>query len=100
MKKLTFMIGAATGFIVGSCMGRGPYDKLEGAARQVVNHPKVQTMLHSAADSAESVRDATLDATTDAIDDVSQAATRAIDETSKRFRNGAKEVASNVGNGA
>jgi hypothetical protein len=100
MKKFTFMMGMIVGFFVGSRMGRGPYEQLEGAARQVADHPKVQSALHTAADSAEAARDSALDATTGAIDDVSQAATAAMNETSKRIRNGSQDVASRVGNGA
>ncbi len=100
MKKFTFLIGLATGFIVGSRAGRGPYERLESSVRQAINQPKVQKTLHSAADGAESVRDAALDATTGAIDNVSDAATTAIDETSKRIRNGTQDVASKVRNNA
>jgi len=94
MKKITFLLGLATGFVLGSRTGRGPYEQLEGAVGQAVNQPKVQESLRSAADSAESVRDATLDAATEAIDNGSQAATRTIDETSKRMGNGTQRVAS------
>jgi hypothetical protein len=100
MKKFTFMMGMVVGFFAGSRMGRGPYEQLEGAARQVADHPKVQSALHSAADSAEAARDSAMDATTGAIDDVSQAATAAMNETSRRIRNGSQDVASKVGNGA
>lgn len=96
MKKLTFMFGLAIGFVLGSRMGRGPYEQLEGAARQVMNQPKVQSTLQSAADSAESVRDSALDATSDAIDGASRAATRTIDQASRQVKTGA----SNAGNGA
>ena len=100
MKKFTFLLGLATGFVLGSRTGRGPYEQLEGAVRQAVNQPKVQETLQSAADSAESVRDATLDAATGAIDDASQAATRTIDETSRRIKSGSQSVGSRAGNGA
>jgi gas vesicle protein len=100
MKKFTFLVGMATGFIVGSRAGRGPYEQLERSVRQAINHPKVQKTLHSAADGAESIRNAALDATTGAIDDASDVATTAIDETSKRIRNGTQGVASKVRNSA
>ncbi len=100
MKKFTFLIGMATGFVVGSRIGRGPYERLETSVRQAINQPKVQNTLHSAADRAKSVRDSALDATTETIDDVSDAATTAIDETSKRIRNGTQDVPSKVRNRA
>lgn len=100
MKKFTFLLGVATGFVLGSRTGRGPYEQLESAVRQAVNQPKVQETLHSAADSAESVRDTALDAATGAIDDASRAAARTIDETSKRVKSGSQSVATRAGNGA
>jgi biopolymer transport protein ExbB/TolQ len=100
MKKFTFLIGMAVGFVLGSRTGRGPYERLEDAVRQVMNQPKVQSTLQSAADSAESVRDTALDRTSEAIDDVSRAANRTMDEASKRMRNGSQDVASKVGHSA
>jgi phage-related minor tail protein len=98
MKKFTFLIGMAAGFIIGSRVGRGPYEQLEDTVRQAINQPKVQQTLQSAAEGVESVRDATLDATTEAIDNASDAAAKTIDETSKRVANGTQQVASKVGN--
>src|SRR5579871_898037 len=100
MKKFTFLLGLAAGFVLGSRTGRGPYEQLEGAVRQAVNQPKVQETLQSAADRAESVRDAALDATAEAIDDASRAATRTIDESSKRIKSGSQIVGSRAGSGA
>ena len=100
MKKFTFLIGIAVGFVLGSRTGRGPYEQLEYAVRQMMNQPKVQDALRSAADSAESVRDTALDRTSEAIDDISRTANRTMDETSKRIRNGSQDVASKVGNRA
>ena len=57
MKKFIFVIGMMVGFVLGSRMGRGPYEQLEGSVREMIDHPKVQRALHSAADSAESARD-------------------------------------------
>lgn len=100
MRKLTFVLGLATGFVLGSRTGRGPYEQLENAVRQAVNQPKVQETLQSASDSAQSVRNKTLDAASDAMDEVSDAANRTIDETSRRIKGGSRSVASSAGNGA
>lgn len=100
MKKLTFLLGLGAGFVLGSSMGRGPYEQLEGAVRQIVNDPKVQKTLDSAADSAQSVRDSALDATSGAIDEASHAASKAIDDTSKRFSGGTQRTGSKVGHTA
>ena len=42
MKKLILVIGLAVGFVLGSRMGRGPYNKLEQTARQFADDPRVQ----------------------------------------------------------
>ena len=98
MKKFIFLLGVVAGFVLGSRMGRGPYEQLEGTVREMIDHPKVQQALHSAADSAESARDSALDTTTEAIDDASRVATMAMNKTSRRMRNGTQEVASRLGN--
>ncbi len=100
MKKFTFLFGMTIGFILGSRSGRGPYEQIEGAVRQAMNQPKVQDTLRSATDGAESVRDATLNATKTAIGGVSDATTRTMDKASKRVRSGTHEAASKIGNGA
>src|SRR5579864_1612349 len=100
MKKLMFLVGLAVGFILGSRTGRGPYEQLETAVHQAINQPKVQNTLQSAADGAESVRDAALDATSEAIDDASRAATKTIDQAARRVKTGTHEVATNARNGA
>jgi hypothetical protein len=100
MKKFTFLLGMIAGFVLGSRMGRGPYEQLEGSVREMIDHPKVQRALRSAADSAESARDSALDATTEAIDDASRVATMAVNNTSRRMKNGTQGVASKLENGA
>jgi len=100
MKKFSFLLGMMTGFVLGSRMGRGPYEQLEGSVREMIVHPKVQKVLHSAADGAESARDSALDATAEGIDDASRVATMAMDKSSKRMKNGTQEVASKLGKGA
>ena len=42
MKRFLFISGLAIGFVVGSRMGRGPYESLERTARQIVDDPEVQ----------------------------------------------------------
>jgi hypothetical protein len=39
--KLTFLIGAAAGFVLGSRAGREKYDQLTAATRKVLDHPTV-----------------------------------------------------------
>src|SRR5699024_7034742 len=42
MKKFIFLAGLAVGFVLGSRMGRGPYESLERTARQGADDPQVQ----------------------------------------------------------
>jgi hypothetical protein len=49
MKKFIFLLGMIAGFVLGSRMGRGPYEQLEGSVREMIDHPRVQRALHSAA---------------------------------------------------
>lgn len=65
MKRFLFISGLAIGFVVGSRMGRGPYESLERTARQIVEDPEVQrkaaqardTAGKAAHDAAETVKD-------------------------------------------
>ncbi len=52
MKKLILVIGLAVGFVLGSRMGRGPYNKLEQTARQFADDPRVQEKVEQARDTA------------------------------------------------
>jgi hypothetical protein len=94
MKKLALFVGLGTGFVVGSWAGRAPFERLEGAVRNVMGQPKVESTLQAAAESAESVRDATLDAATGVFHDAGDAATDAIDGASKKISNRAQRVES------
>lgn len=65
MKRFLFISGLAIGFVVGSRMGRGPYESLERTARQIAEDPEVQrkaaqardTAGKAAHDAAETVKD-------------------------------------------
>lgn len=52
MKRFLFISGLAIGFVVGSRMGRGPYESLERIARQIVEDPEVQRKAAQARDTA------------------------------------------------
>lgn len=60
MKKVIFVLGIAIGFVVGSRMGRGPYEQLERAARNVADDPTVR---QKAADAREAAGKVAQDAT-------------------------------------
>lgn len=94
MKKLALLMGMVGGFVLGSWAGRAPFERLEGAFRNMAKQPKVQTSLHNAAESAGAVRDATLDAATGAFGQAADAATEAIGGTAKHAGNRPEGVAS------
>ncbi|MCT2260766.1 hypothetical protein M3F59_03870 [Brachybacterium muris] len=52
MKRFLFISGLAIGFVVGSRMGRGPYESLERNAREIVEDPEVQRKAAQARDTA------------------------------------------------
>lgn len=52
MKKFIFLAGVAIGFVIGSSMGRGPYESLERTARQVADDPEVKRRAAQAKDAA------------------------------------------------
>lgn len=43
MKKFLFLIGGAIGFLVGSRLGRGPYEAVEQKVRSLTQHPELQS---------------------------------------------------------
>ncbi len=63
--KLILATGIAIGFVIGSKMGREPYEKLEATAKQYVDDPRVQekvgqareTVSKAAKDAAGAVKD-------------------------------------------
>lgn len=55
MKKFIFLAGLAAGFVLGSRMGRGPYESLESTARQVAGDPEVQRRAAQARETAGKV---------------------------------------------
>lgn len=52
MKKIVLVIGLAVGFVLGSRMGREPYEKLEEKARSFAGDPRVQEKVTQAKDVA------------------------------------------------
>jgi hypothetical protein len=52
MKKLLLLVGAALGFVLGSKMGREPYERLEAQVRRLAGRPEVQDALDSVAGKA------------------------------------------------
>ena len=55
MKKFVFLAGLAIGVVVGSRLGRGPYESLERTAKQVAGDPEVQRRAGQAKEAAGKV---------------------------------------------
>lgn len=55
MKRFIFVAGLAIGFVVGSRMGRGPYESLERTAHRVAEDPEVQRRATQAKETASRV---------------------------------------------
>ncbi|NJQ04062.1 YtxH domain-containing protein [Streptomyces lonarensis] len=49
MRKLTFITGAAVGFVLGARAGRGCYDRIAASARRVAENPAVRNSVETAA---------------------------------------------------
>ncbi|WP_103502935.1 MULTISPECIES: hypothetical protein [Streptomyces] len=49
MRKLTFIAGAAVGFVLGARAGRGCYDRIAASARRIAENPAVRNTVESAA---------------------------------------------------
>jgi hypothetical protein len=56
MKKFPFLLGAATGFVLGSRAGPGPYNSLASAARRLSERPDVKRVVSKAQDTAQHTR--------------------------------------------
>ncbi|GAA1215712.1 YtxH domain-containing protein [Kitasatospora nipponensis] len=54
MWKLTFVVGAATGYVLGARAGRQRYEQIAAAAQKVARNPKVQDATQRARVSAGS----------------------------------------------
>jgi hypothetical protein len=57
MKKLLLLVGAAVGFVLGSKMGRKPYERLEAKARQLAGRPEVKRAVEAVSDEAVDLTD-------------------------------------------
>jgi hypothetical protein len=53
MRKVTFLVGAGVGFVLGSRVGRGPYQQLEAKVRNVAGRPEVQDAVDRAKGAAK-----------------------------------------------
>jgi hypothetical protein len=52
MKKLFLLVGVALGFVLGSRMGREPYERLEAQVRKLAGRPEVKGAMPAVSDKA------------------------------------------------
>jgi hypothetical protein len=53
MKKLTFLFGAAVGFLLGSKVGHEPYAQVESKVKELAGRPEVQDAMEKAKGAAQ-----------------------------------------------
>ena len=74
MKKLTLLVAAGVGYVLGTRAGRERYEQIKKTAMRVKDDPRVQDKAHQAADMAKEkapgVRDAVVSAASTAADKV------------------------------
>ena len=52
MRKMTVLIAAGVGYVLGAKAGHERYEQIKGAAQKVRNDPRVQEKAHQAAEAA------------------------------------------------
>jgi uncharacterized protein (UPF0333 family) len=52
MSKLSLLVAAGAGYVLGARAGRQRYDQIAATARKVAGNPKVQHVAHKAQDAA------------------------------------------------
>jgi hypothetical protein len=52
MSKLSLLVAAGAGYVLGARAGRQRYDQIAATARKVAGNPKVQNVAHKAQDAA------------------------------------------------
>jgi hypothetical protein len=108
MKKVLLLLAGAVGFVLGSRAGRGPYEQMEGWARQVAKRPQVHQVTDQLAATASQVGDTTArtvssvadqgaSAVTQATQSAGDAVTRNIDRAGKQASQKVEETAGRLG---
>jgi hypothetical protein len=77
MSKLSLLVAAGAGYVLGARAGRQRYDQIAATAKKVADNPKVQRVAHRAQDAAAQQAAAAAGA---AKDKVSSAASSAADK--------------------
>jgi len=72
MRILTFLAGAATGYVLGTRAGRGSYDKMMTKAQQLWDDPRTQQRIDAMGDSLKTKSPAVGEAVESAVSTVSR----------------------------
>jgi hypothetical protein len=93
--KLTFVVGLALGYVLGTRAGRERYEQLKKSARQVAQNPAVRNTAESAAQQGRQFADKAYHAVSDKVGDrvpesVTQV-TQRVRSLRDRSHNGARE---------
>jgi hypothetical protein len=72
MRRTWLLVGVALGIVIGSSMGREPYEKLESAVRRLGRRPETRRVKHSLFNAASDISDTTADTITQASEKVQE----------------------------
>jgi hypothetical protein len=70
MKRVWLLAGIVLGFVVGSSMGREPYERLQGTVRSLGRRPETRKVKDNLINAASDSSDTTADSITQAKDKV------------------------------
>jgi hypothetical protein len=76
MKKITFLLGLGTGFLLGSKVGHGPYQTIEHQVRGLANRQDVQDVVEATKESTHELVAEAVDAATTKLASANAAASR------------------------
>lgn len=78
VKRIWLLAGIAVGFVVGSSMGRGPYERLQAAVRRLGRRPEARKVKDSLVNAASDISDTTAASITQAKDKVQATVSSAV----------------------
>jgi len=78
VKRIWLLAGIAVGFVVGSSMGREPYERLQGAVRRLGRRPETRKVKDSLINAANDISDTTAESITQAKDKVQATVSSAV----------------------
>ena len=84
MKKIALLLGGIAGFLLGSYVGRGPYERVQARVRQLRGRPEVQRVADQVTESAEQLGDVASGTASKAADRASEATADAVGSIADR----------------